>query len=65
VADRKWGCPWQVVRLFHNGAVVVNCSHRWEITAYWQASLRHTFNPDTRKSTFDVRINPHFGAERA
>lgn len=57
-ADRRWRHPWQVVRLLVNGAVVVNCSHRWELTAYWHASLRQICSRNTRGSAFDLRRTP-------
>jgi hypothetical protein len=53
-----WRHRWQVVRLFHNGAVIVNCSHRWEWTAYGHASLRQLLNRDTRLSVYDLRRTP-------
>jgi hypothetical protein len=38
--DKRWRHPWQVVRLFRNGALIVCCSHRWELTAGWCADWR-------------------------
>lgn len=40
MTDRRWRYPWQVVRLFHNGALIVVSSHRWACTAMVAAQIR-------------------------
>lgn len=62
---KAWQRPWQVIRLFRNGAVTVNCSHRFESFAYWHASLRHLFNRDPRILGFVVRSTPEVAGRQS
>jgi hypothetical protein len=59
--ERRWKHPWQVVRLFHNGALIVMCSHRWELTAGWCSDLRDArllFKAGARRCYHDERATP-------
>lgn len=55
---KAWRHPWQVVRLFRNGSVIVVSGHRFEVTAYWHASVRHVFRRNPREMAYDVRRTP-------
>lgn len=54
---KAWRHPWQVVRL-SRGAVIVNCSHRFEVAAYWHACVLHLFRRDSRQVAYDIRSTP-------
>jgi hypothetical protein len=66
VKDRRWKHPWQVVRFFPNGAAIVCCSHRWEVTAGWCADWRDFLDLLVRPRSgayYDERRNPYFEAQ--
>ena len=61
--DRRWRRPWQVVRFFPNGAVIVRCSHQRAVTAGWCSTWRAVLRPwwSRRPGAYhDVRRNPYF-----
>ncbi len=58
-ARKRWQHPFQVVRMFRNGALIVCCSHRWEVTAGWCSDLRDALSGDWPDGTYhDVRATP-------
>lgn len=54
----RWKYPWQVVRLFRNGSIIVTCSHRWEATADACRLLRDRVDRNSRVVCHDTRRTP-------
>jgi hypothetical protein len=59
VNGKSWRHPWQVVRMYYNGALIVCCSHRWQTSAIWCAIARERFDSKTAVTLdYDVRRTP-------
>jgi hypothetical protein len=63
VTRRKWRHPWLVVRCFTAGesvgAVVILCSHRYEVTADWCARRRDLWARRHDRYHHDLRHIPN------